>query len=512
MIIITRKVPFILKRDLHRLSLFHVDQLFLDKSQKEVIVKRYGSEQAVPLHPINPNPQFKFPWRKEMKKIVWYLFTFTLLAAFVLTACGPAATPTEAPQEPEAPQATEAPKPTDEPAVVEKAKTNIVHYYSGELGKKDMTTIIDGFNAQSNACEMVDNTTGHEDFKTQILVMLAGENPPDIFSYWAGARVQFVVDSDALMELSDFYDQEKLGDILVPGIQGSTQYNGGTYSIPQNFHYVGWFYNPKAFAQAGITETPETWEEFLAAADKLKAAGIAPIALGSKNRWPAQFYTDFLVSYTAGHEYRAKLQAGEASFTDPEVVKAMELWKELIDKGYFYPDANAYDWTDAADQVAKGEAGMTLMGTWITGYWDANGLKAGEDYDVFPFAVIDPSIPPATFASTDSWTIPAQAKNAECAKEFIAWALTPEMQLLWAKGQGALPASSQVDTSTFNPVMKKALGYIQGGTIWLPAYDLSTTPPNAEIGLNLGAQMMNDPSQYMTYLEEAQVQSAEVFK
>ena len=441
-----------------------------------------------------------------MKKIVWYLLTLTLLGAFVLVACGSNADATQAPQAPEAPKATA------EPAVVEITKANIVHYYSGELGKKDMTTIIDQFNAQSKTCEMVDNTTGHEDFKTQILVMLAGENPPDIFSYWAGARVQFVVDSDALMELSDFWAKENLDSVIVPGIQGSSQYNGGVYSIPQNFHYAGFFYNPKVFADAGITATPETWEEFIVVADKLKAAGVAPIALGTMNRWPAEFWFDFLVSYTAGHEYRAKLQNGEASFTDPEVMNAMELWKELIDKGYFYPDANAYDWTDAADQVAKGEAGMTLMGTWITGYWDGNGLKASEDYDVFPFPIINPSIPPATFASTDSWAVPAQAKNGDCAKEFIAWALTPEMQLLWAKGQGALPASSKVDTSTFNPVMKKALDYIAGGTMWLPAYDLSTTPPNAEIGLNLFPQMMNDPSQYATYLADAQVQSAEVFK
>jgi len=450
-----------------------------------------------------------------MKKIVWQVITLTLLSAFIISACAQAEAPAAEAPAAEAPAAdapaAEAPA-ADAPAAAEKQMTNIVHYYSGELGKKDMTTIIDEFNAQSATCEIIDNTTGHEDFKTQILVMLAGDNPPDLFSYWAGARVQFVVDSDALLELSDFWAEEKLDDVIVPGIQASSQYNGGVYSIPQNFHYVGFFYNPKVMAAAGVTEMPETWDEFLAAAEKIKASGVAPIALGSMNRWPAQFYTDFLVSYTAGHEYRAKLQAGKAAFDDPEVMHAMELWKGLYDAGYFYPDANAYEWTDAADQVAKGEAAMTLMGTWITGYWDGNGLVAGEDYDVFPFPIIDSNIAPATFASTDSWTIPADAKNADCAKDFIAWALTPEMQLLWAKGQGALPASSQTDTSTFNPVMKKALDYISGGTIWLPAYDLSTTPPNAEIGLDLGALMMNDPAQYETYLAEAQVKSAEVFK
>jgi multiple sugar transport system substrate-binding protein/raffinose/stachyose/melibiose transport system substrate-binding protein len=457
-----------------------------------------------------------------MKKHFFITLVMIMALSLIIVACQ-ADTPTPVAEEPAAPVAEEpvapvateapaAPAATEPPAAVEKTKANIVHYYSGDMGLKDMSTIIDGFNAQSETCEIVDNTTGHEDFKTQILVMLAGDNPPDVFSYWAGARVQFVVDSNALMELSDFWDAEGLDNIITPGVQASSEYNGGKYSIPQNFHYVGYFYNPKVMEASGVTEMPRTWDEFMAACEKIKAAGYYPIALGSKDRWPGQFYIDFLVSYTAGHEYRAKLQAGEASFTDPEVVQAMELWKELIDKGYFYPDANAYTYTDAADWVANGEAAMTLMGTWVTGYWDGNGLVAGVDYDVFPFPVIDSAIPESTFASTDSWCVPVDAVAPDCAKDFIAWALKPENQLLWAVGQGALPASAQTDTSTFNPVMTKALDYIKGGTMWLPAYDLSTTPPNAEIGLNLVAQMMDDPSQYMTYLEDAQALSAEVFK
>jgi len=82
---------------------------------------------------------------------------------------------------------------------------------------------------------------------------------------------------------------------------------------------------------------------------------------------------------------------------------------------------------------------------------------------------------------------------------------------LWAKGQGALAASAEVDTSIYNVIMKEANDLIAGGTKWAAGYDLSTTPPNAEVGLNLFALLMNDASQYMTYLEDAQVQSAEVF-
>ena len=127
---------------------------------------------------------------------------------------------------------------------------------------------------------------------------------------------------------------------------------------------------PLAFqvmADAGITKMPETWDELKEACVTLKEAGVNPISLGSMNRWPAQFWFDYMVSYTAGAEYRQKLMAGEAKYTDPEVVTAMETWKELTDLGCFAPDSNAYDWTEAADMVANGTAAMNLMGTFITG-------------------------------------------------------------------------------------------------------------------------------------------------
>jgi multiple sugar transport system substrate-binding protein/raffinose/stachyose/melibiose transport system substrate-binding protein len=438
------------------------------------------------------------------------LLAILLVVLMVMVACGGEAEETTAPEEP---PAAEEEAVVEEPEVeeVEAATTNIVHYYSGELGRKDMQEIIDAYNASQTACNVVDNTTGHEDFKTQILVMLAGENPPDIFSYWAGARVQFVVDAGRLMELSDYWNENDLDAKILPGIQGASNYSGGIYAVPQNYHFTGLFYNPKVFEAAGITELPETWDEMMVVAEKLKENGVYPFALGSKERWPAQFWFDFLVSYTAGHEYRAKLQAGEASFTDPEVQAAMELWKELVEKEYFYPDANAYVWTDAADQVANGQAAMHLMGTWTTGYWNDNGLVPGEDYDLLPFPVIDSSIPIATFGPVDAWAIPSDAAQAECALDLLNWFLTPEMQEKWAVGQGALAATTDVDPTIYNVVMAKANDLINSGTMWIPAYDLSTPPPNAEVGLNMFAQFMDDPANYMQWLEEAQTASEAAF-
>ncbi len=395
--------------------------------------------------------------------------------------------------------------------VAAQQEVSIVHYYSSDLGSATMAKLFDGFTAANPDMKVVDNSAGHEDFKTQILVTIAGNNPPDLFSYWAGARTQFIVEADRLMPLTDFWSDNDLDSIIPAGVKPASIYNGDVYNIPMNVHIVGFFYNPKVMAAAGVTSMPTTWDEFLAACEAIKASGVAPIALGSMNRWPAQYWLDYTVSRTAGPEFRQQLMAGEVAYNSPEVATALEAWKQLVDAGYFVADANAYDWTDAADQVANGEAAMTLMGTWITGYWDGNGLKPIDDYDFFPFPAINPDVPMVVHGSVDGWAVPASAANPDGAKALIMHMLSPDAQATWAVGQGALAAVSNVDPSIYSPVMKKAADYL-GSVAFLSGYDLSTTPPMADAGLNMFAQFMNDPSGYMAYLDEVEVVAVDVFK
>lgn len=390
------------------------------------------------------------------------------------------------------------------------SEISVVHYASDNLGRATLAGIFEDFNAAHPEYAVVDNSAGHEDFKTQILVTIAGNNPPDIFTYWAGARTQFIVDAGRLTPLDDWWTETGLDEVVPAGVKAAGTHNGHVYNVPMNVHVVGFFYNPKVMEAAGITEMPATWGEFLTVCETLKASGVAPIALGSRNRWPAQYWFDYTVSRTAGPEYRTKLMNGEAQYSDPEVQVAMEAWKQLTDAGYFVADANAYDWDEAANMVANGDAAMTLMGTWITGLWNANGLEPITDYDFFPFPVIDPEIPVVVHGSIDGWVIPTNAKNPDGAKALLAWMLTPEVQQTWALGQGALAASTAIDQTAYNPVMAKAAAYL--ATVdFLSGYDLSTTPPMAEGGLDMFAMFMNDPAGYVDYLAETQLVFDDVF-
>lgn len=388
----------------------------------------------------------------------------------------------------------------------------VMHYFTGELGRAGLNEIFGSFQQESGVT-VFDNPIGHEDFKTTILVMAAGGDLPDMFSYWAGARTQFVVDSGRLMAIDDLWNANNLDAVVNPSVAaGATMYNGERYLVPFGYHYAGMFYNPAVLAQAGITEFPSTWDEFLAMCETLKAAGIDPIALGSMNRWPAQFWFDYMLLRTAGPEYRAALMAGEASYTDPEVMRAMELWKELVDAGYFVADANAYDWTDAADQVANGEAAMTLMGTWITGYWNGNGLVPGEDYDFFEFPMIDEGVAQAVVGPVDGFLISANAPHARAAARLITYLITDtEVQRIWAQGQGALSPNVLVDPSIYNVVMSKASDVVAAAEAFAFNYDLATTPPMAEGGLTMFAQFMDNPANYADYLAATEEVAKEVF-
>ena len=387
---------------------------------------------------------------------------------------------------------------------------SIVHYFSDTLGKQTMGEILDSFNAANPAYMVVDNSAGHEDFKTQILVTIAGNNPPDIFSYWAGARTQFVTDAGRLLPLDDFWAENDLDAIIPEGVKAAAVYNDGLYLIPMNVHLTGFWYNPKVFADVGISDVPTTWDEFTQTCQTLRDAGVAPIALGSRNRWPAQYWFDYMVSYTAGPEYRQRLMAGDASYTDQEVVTSMETWKELVDMGCFIENPNAYDWDEAANMVANGDAAMTLMGTWISGYWNGNGLEPLVDYDFFPFPVINPDFPAVTHGTVDGWVVPENASNAEGAKALLLELVSKDVQEKWALGQGALAASSEADTSIYSPVLAKTADHL-ASVMFLPGYDLATTPPMAEGGLDMFAMFMNDPSGYQEYLEGTQLVAEDVF-
>ena len=379
-----------------------------------------------------------------------------------------------------------------------------VSHYFGGFGGEFIEEIVDDFVAANPGLMHAESPVDHEQFKTSILVQLAGGNPPDTFSYWAGARIQFIVDGDRLQPIDDVWEANDMGSQFPQAvIDTAVTYGMHKYAVPLTLHWVGMFYNTALFEEVGAM-VPTTWDEMVDAAEKFKMAGIPAFALGSINRWPGQFWFDMILLRTAGNDYRNELMSGAASYTDDEVVRAFGLWKELVDAGYFYPDANAYDWDEAANQVAGGEAAMTLMGTWIGGLYAGNDMVPGEDFDYFSFPTIDEGVPRASLGPIDTFVVSADAANADAAKAFLVHLTDPDIQLKFALGAGNLAPSTLVDTSSYNDVVARIAGEIAADPVFAFNYDLQTPPPVAEVGLSSFSEFMANPGDYEAMLERVQ--------
>ena len=386
-----------------------------------------------------------------------------------------------------------------------------VSHYFGGFGGEFIDGIVEDFIAANPGLAHAASPVDHEQFKTSILVQLAGGNPPDTFSYWAGARIQFVVDGGRLQNIDDIWEANDMDSQFPQAvIDNAATYDMHRYAVPLTLHWVGMFYNTALFEEHGVM-TPTNWDELVAAAETFKEAGIPAFALGSIKRWPGQFWFDMILLRTAGNDYRNALMSGEASYTDDEVVRAYGLWKELVDAGYFYPDANAYDWDEAANQVANGEAAMTLMGTWIGGLYAGNGMVAGEDFDYFSFPTIDEDTPRASLGPIDTFVVSADAANADAAKAFLVHLTSPDVQAEFALGAGNLAPSLMVDTSIYNDVVARIAGEIANDPVFAFNYDLATPPPVAEVGLNSFSEFMANPGDYEAMLERVQADAAAEF-
>lgn len=375
-----------------------------------------------------------------------------------------------------------------------------LHYWSTPYSLKAITDLVDVVNAAHPRFHIESNKFEMESFKVAIQAMLSGGDPPDLFTYWAGERVQSLVDAGLLSPIDDIWEAENLSDRFPAPVADACTYNGHKYAIPLTRFYAAFFYNARIFKDHNLS-VPKTWPEFLSVCETLKSAGVAPIALGSRYRWPAQFWFDYLLLRTAGPVYRRALMTGKAAYDDPEVERVFGLWKQLMDRGYFYPRPNLYNWPEAAKMVYAGQAGMTLMGNWITGLFE-NQLNWQEekDFDFFPFPVIDPDAPDASVGPIDCVVL-SKASGSEAARTVLPFFSDVPPQRKLIRQVGSLSPNLQTPSAVFTPLQQNLLAIVNKSPHWAFNYDLATPPPAADIGLSAFAEFLDSPENYPAILK-----------
>ena len=210
-------------------------------------------------------------------------------------------------------------------------------------------------------------------------------------------------------------------------------------------------------------QTPTTLAELQTAVDKLKAAGIQPIALGAKDAWPAAFYYYFFALRECSSTTLTET-AKTLSFDDACWLKAGQ---DVQNFAATKPFNNDFLTTSAqqgagssAGLLANHKAAMELMGAWNPGVIASltPDQKPLPDLDWFPFPSIDGGAgePGAILGGVDGYSCSVKAPKAECAA-FLNYIAKTDVQEAYYKAFDAPPVNSEAQKAVTEPYLKSVL-------------------------------------------------------
>lgn len=243
---------------------------------------------------------------------------------------------------------------------------------------------------------------------------------PDVAYYDATPQyLGEMVKSGSAVDLTPYAQKYGWDTKFAKYAQNLDTYNGKLYGVGGFTEIVGIFYNADLFKQYGL-EPPTTWDTMIAAAEKAKAEGVIPFAVGELDLWPASHFCGALIMSMVPFDiiHGAEYLAGTGSWTDPKMVAAAAECQDWVLKDGYYPkDINAIS---AADAQADFVGGKALMR--VTGSWDIGAIsKADFTIHFVRFPEKDPAAfpPQAEGGISSTWFINSNTKHADAAAEFL---------------------------------------------------------------------------------------------
>ncbi|MFG1498451.1 extracellular solute-binding protein [Saccharospirillum sp. HFRX-1] len=369
--------------------------------------------------------------------------------------------------------------------------------------RETWTNIINEFEAANPDIDVQLNEYDHEGYKSAIRNWLV-TSPPDVVFWFAGNRMKFFVDRGLFEPVSDVWEDNGMNDTF-RSTRASMTVDGEQYGVPATYYQWGIYYNADMFEELGLSE-PQTWEEFIEVCETLKQNGYTPITIGTKFLWTAAGWFDYLNLRTNGLDFHIDLMDGKVPYTDDRVRDTFANWRQLVDGGYFLENHASYSWQEAQAPLLNGEAGMYLMGNFLT-----PSFPEGSNYGFFQFPQIDPNVGMFEDAPTDTIHIPSRAKNKEDAKRFLAYVAQPDVQTRLNLGLNQLPTNSEAQAGD-NHFLQEGLQMLSEADGTAQFYDRDTDPAMASEGMKGFQEFMIVPDRLDDILNNLERVRQRVFR
>lgn len=339
-------------------------------------------------------------------------------------------------------------------------------------------------------------TAGTTEYQTVVRQTLQGNNPPALFSWWSGFRMEDIVKSGMVADLTEEWQRHYIPvEGINPDLAEAFTIDGKIYAAPMSVSYWNVFYNKKLFDQYGLEE-PKTWDEFIQVAETLKQNGVTPLGLSFQGWQNFIWFAELLAKYDP--DLYADLMVGKAAYTDPGVVEVMEIYKDMLEKGYFSKPGKIDG--DLLQDFIQGDIAMHLVGQWFNNNLMQAELVPGEDYGAFILPPIRDGVTPSIIYETGPILVAENSKHKEDALLALREFMKEEAQQLWVESQGFAPIRPGVESK--NAVTDKVFRDIEeGGHRLLQRYWEATPPQISEFAVEELGRFILNPDQYMTVLE-----------
>ncbi len=313
---------------------------------------------------------------------------------------------------------------------------------------------------------------GGDTARPVMISRITGGDPMGMTQFNHGQQALELVEAGLMLDLTDVAEAEGWKEkIFPPGLLESCTVDGRIYCAPVNIHSPEWLWlSNKVYEDIGLP-VPTNWNEFVASAPAVEAAGKIPLALGNQP-WQSNLAFGALTVAVAGLDIWKKVNIDK----DMDVAAGPEMaavFTAAADARKLAAKSTVQDWNQATNLVITDQAAGQIMGDWAQGEFQVAGEVAGKDYTCLPGMGLN------AYLSTggDAFYFPKldDPEKEAAQKRLAALAVSPAVQVAFNLKKGSLPVRGDIDLSAANDCMKKGLEILASGNV-MPAGDQLWSP------------------------------------
>lgn len=366
---------------------------------------------------------------------------------------------------------------TDEGASTESTGEEIViNYPTFQCGVNTASPVVDQlieeFNAEYAGKYRIqkEDVPGDANYVDKIKVQLGtGDLPPVV--YGGGYNLlDLALAKDVVVDLTPYVEADPEWKALYSDVALTTNSRDGKiYASSSEGSLVGYFYNKELFEKAGIAEPAKTWDEFWEQCDKLKAAGITPLALDTADSaWVTSLWAGAMIATSGDEGYEFMKQMNPIDYNNQPTIDAFTNVQKMLQE-YTTLDAIGGKYEHAANNFLSGQAAMIANGPWMIGDFSDETKTTADFADKVGVAIF-----PGNFvydAPIQGYFVTKQDDPAleEAAVEMVKFFTSAHAQQVALEVQGMVPASSSVEiteTAKQNyPLLVEFLDLAEGATV-----------------------------------------------